>query len=245
MAGGDSAPVGSVPVGSVPVGSVPVGSVPVDKAVLRIGEARLLDRAVSAAAAAETIVVVGPRRPIEVFADRVVWTRERPAGSGPAAGIVHALALVVQSRVVVLAVDAPFTASAVPRLVDALAGEPQVALDGEGDTESAEAAMLVDASGRRQPLIACYATQALRRRAAGEVWTDRSVRALVDGLRVTEVTALGAESLDCDTPEDVEAARAVIGADAARAPGVGVPGVVPGRRCGSQTTTSAGAIPED
>ena len=182
-----------------------------DKATVRIGDAPLLDRAVMAVAGAETIVIVGPRRPVEDPGGRVVWTRERPAGSGPAAALVHALTLVRRPHVVVLAVDAPFTASAVPRLLEAVGvgAGTRDAVATRYAAEAPEAAMLVEETGRRQPLIACYVSEALRRRANGQRWIDRSVHSFVEGLRVVEVEALGAESLDCDTPDDVEKARSL------------------------------------
>ncbi len=64
----------------------------------------------------------------------VTFTVEDPAGSGPAAAIVQGLSFVDAATVVVLAADLPFAATAVPKLIGAVAG---------GD---ADAAMLVDDS---------------------------------------------------------------------------------------------------
>ncbi len=167
-----------------------------DKAMLDVDGRRLLDRAVAAVAGAQRVVVVGPPRaaePASEFATTVVWTSEDPPGGGPAAAIVHALAHVAAPTVVVLAVDAPFAASAIERLLGALPGH--------------EAAMLVDGSGRRQSLVAAYATAALRANASGESWTGRAVRDLVAGFSVAEVAASGEEALDCDTAEDLARAR--------------------------------------
>jgi molybdopterin-guanine dinucleotide biosynthesis protein A len=163
-----------------------------DKTGLDVGGASLLDRAADAVAAAARIVVVGQPRPV---GRSVVWTLEEPPGSGPAAALMAGLAGVEAEVVVVLAADLPFAATAVPRLVAALA------------TQTADATMLVDESGRRQPLLAAYATAALRARAADGPWADRSVRDLVAPLRVVEVTALPDEALDCDTPDDLALAR--------------------------------------
>lgn len=168
-----------------------------DKAMLAVGGVRLLARVVDAVADAGTVVVVGPRRPIgDVGRADVVWTSEQPPGRGPAAALVHGLAQVHADTVVVLATDVPFAASAVPRLLSALAAH--------------DAAMLVDESGRRQPLVAAYRSAALRARADAEDWADRSVRALVAGLDVVEVAAAGLEALDCDTPADLAAARSAV-----------------------------------
>ena len=164
-----------------------------DKAMLEVGGVRLLERVVDAVADARLVVVVGPRRQLTAAA-RVVWTREEPPGSGPAAAVAQGLTHVGAGVVVVLATDLPFAASAVPRLLAALADH--------------DAAMLVDQSGRRQPLVAAYRSVALRARTEAEAWADRSVRDLVAGLDVVGVSAAGLEALDCDTPADLDHARA-------------------------------------
>jgi len=163
-----------------------------DKASLDVGGVTLLDRVLAAVAAAQRVVVVGPRRPT---ASPVTFTTEEPAGCGPAAAIVHGLSLVVAPIVVVLAVDLPFAATAVPKLTEAL-GAAEVS-----------AAMLVDHAGRRQPLLAAYRTAALRGCAQGREWRGASVRSLVEALTVVEVAAVGGEALDCDTPEQLTSAR--------------------------------------
>ena len=163
-----------------------------DKARLDVGGITLLDRVLSAVADAQHRIVVGPRRPTDW---PVTFTVEEPAGSGPAAAIVHGLSLVDAPMVIVLAADMPFAATAVPKLIDALAGA------------QVDAAMLVDNAGRRQPLLAAYRTEALRRCSDGRDWRDVSVRALVEGLTVVEVVAVGDEALDCDTPEQLTAAQ--------------------------------------
>jgi len=163
-----------------------------DKAGLDVGGMTLLDRVLASVADAQHCAVVGPRRPT---AWPVTFSAEEPAGSGPAAAIVHGLSMVHAPIVVVLAADMPFAATAVPKLIDALAGG------------HADAAMLVDNSGRRQPLLAAYRTDALRRCADGRDWRGASVRALTEGLTVVEVAAAGDEALDCDTPEQLTAAR--------------------------------------
>jgi molybdopterin-guanine dinucleotide biosynthesis protein A len=172
-----------------------------DKAGLDVGGMTLLDRVLAAVGDAQRCVVVGPRRPT---ARSVTFTIEEPPGSGPAAAIVHGLSLVDAPTVVVLAADMPFVATAVPKLLAALT-RAQV-----------DAAMLVDVSGRRQPLLAAYRSAALRRCSEGRDWRGGSVRALTEGLRVVEVAAVGDEALDCDTPEQLTAAQ-----QAASSPPVG------------------------
>jgi molybdopterin-guanine dinucleotide biosynthesis protein A len=160
---------------------------------LAVGGATLFERAVAAVEAAGIMVVVGPRRPVDRAA---IFTTEMPAGSGPAAAIAHGLQFVTADVVVVLAADVPFAQTAVPRLVDALLAEP-----------AADAAMIVDANGRRQPLIAAYRLHSLRAVAGARDWTDQPVRALIETLEVVEISAVGPEALDCDTPEQLDAAR--------------------------------------
>ena len=170
----------------------------VDKAMLDVGGRRLLDRALSAVAGAGRVVVAGPHRPLPGAprAD-VEWLVEEPPGGGPAAAIVQALPLIAAPAVVVLAVDVPFAAPAIGRLLAALPGH--------------DAALLVDAGRRRQLLVAAYATAALRAAAGGSTWTGRAVRDLVAGLAVAEVAAEGLEALDCDTADDLVRARAGAG----------------------------------
>jgi molybdopterin-guanine dinucleotide biosynthesis protein A len=163
-----------------------------DKAGLDVGGITLLDRALAAVADAQRSIVIGPRRPT---ARPVTFTIEEPAGSGPAAAIVHGLSLVPAATVLVLAADMPFAATAVPKLIDALVGG------------HADAAMLVDDSGRRQPLLAAYRADALRRCSDGRDWRGASVRALTEALTVVEVAAVGDEARDCDTPEQLTAAQ--------------------------------------
>jgi molybdopterin-guanine dinucleotide biosynthesis protein A len=165
-----------------------------DKAALDVGGDTLLDRVLAAVAGAQRCVVVGPRRPT---AWPATFTVEEPAGSGPAAAIVHGLSLVDAPSVVVVAADMPFAATAVPKLLDALTGA------------DVDAAMLVDESGRRQPLLAAYRADALRRRAEGRDWRGASVRSLTEGLTVAEIAAVGDEALDCDTPDQLIAAQRV------------------------------------
>ncbi|QKW07712.1 molybdenum cofactor guanylyltransferase [Streptomyces sp. NA04227] len=96
-----------------------------DKPGLRVGGRRLLDRVLSASAAArETVVVAEPRatsRPVR-------WAREEPAGGGPVAALeagVRALAAQPSAPyVLVLSADLPFLdGESVERLLSALLTE--------------------------------------------------------------------------------------------------------------------------
>src|SRR4051794_19364435 len=57
-----------------------------DKLSLDVGGRSLLSRVIDAVAGAGRIVVVGPRRVVDTDVD-VVWCREQPEGSGPAAAL--------------------------------------------------------------------------------------------------------------------------------------------------------------
>jgi molybdenum cofactor guanylyltransferase len=143
----------------------------------------------------------------------VRWVREDPPGGGPVAGIAAALgALTPDVEVVVVgAGDAPFGGSAVPRLLAALEGP-------------VDAAVGVDPSGRRQPLLAAYRLPPLR--AAVEALDAAAgvpLRVLVDALRLADVPVTGREALDLDTPETLEVAARAQEQSSADVPGQGPP----------------------
>jgi molybdopterin-guanine dinucleotide biosynthesis protein A len=171
----------------------------VDKADLDIGGTTLLERAVDSVASSERLVVVANRRP---FARSVLWAREEPAGAGPVAATAAGMSQVRAPVVVVIACDMPmFSADTVRRLRTRLGtAGPEV-----------DAAMLVDENGRRQLLAAAYDRAALAEalNALGDV-RNQSMRALVELLKIVEVASLGAETLDCDTWDDVKRSQAML-----------------------------------
>jgi hypothetical protein len=123
----------------------------VDEASIEVGGRTLLDRTVDATVAAQEVVVVGARVPNP---RPVTWTRESPPRGGPVAGLlagVDALS-VPPDLVCVLAVDMPrVTPATMARLVEAVRAE------------EADAAVLVDAQDRQQPLAGVYRDDALSR----------------------------------------------------------------------------------
>ena len=172
-----------------------------DKAGLRVLGRTLLDRVADAVAGARQIVVVGVERPLDRPAR---WTRESPPGGGPVAALGSGLAVTDAARLVVLACDMPWvTEGTVRRLLGALeAGDPD---------RRAEAAMLVDQGRRRQPLAAAYHRDPLLTALAGlGEPSGRSMRALVGGMDVVEVAAMGNEALDCDTWIEVARSRRLL-----------------------------------
>ncbi|MFF8610631.1 NTP transferase domain-containing protein [Streptomyces sp. NPDC015346] len=171
----------------------------VDKPAVRVGGRALLDRVLAACRGAGRTVVVGGRR---ATVRPVVWAREEPPGQGPLAALDAGLRQVEAGTVLALSADLPFLdEGTVRQLLDALGADPD-----------AEAALLVDADGRDQPLVAAYRTEALRRElalitTAHGTLSGLPLRLLTQELRVTRVTAVPLASFDCDTWEDIAAAR--------------------------------------
>ncbi|MEW2285049.1 NTP transferase domain-containing protein [Streptomyces sp. NPDC047841] len=171
-----------------------------DKPGLRVGGRALLDRVLAACADAGTTVVVAAPRPT---ARPVRWAREEPPGGGPVAALEAGLRLTTAGHTVVLSADLPFLEKPVlRRLVSSL------------QETGADGALLTDADGRDQPLVAAYRTAALRREltalaAAHGGLGGLPLRRLTGALRLTRVTDPRA-SFDCDTWDDIATARARI-----------------------------------
>ncbi|MFD5253174.1 NTP transferase domain-containing protein [Streptomyces bobili] len=171
-----------------------------DKPGVRVGGRALLDRVLGACSEAGATVVVADPRPT---ARPVRWAREDPPGAGPVAALGAGLRHSTADTVVVLSADLPFLAADTVRRLLA-------ALEGQG----AEGALLTDADGRDQPLVAAYRTSALRRELAalGEEHGGLAglpLRRLTAGLDLTRVPDPVA-SFDCDTWDDIATARARI-----------------------------------
>ncbi|MCX5247492.1 molybdenum cofactor guanylyltransferase [Streptomyces sp. NBC_00201] len=171
-----------------------------DKPGVRVGGRALLDRVLAACADARRTVVVADARPT---ARPVLWAREDPPGGGPLAALGAGLHHTTAEQLVVLSADLPFLGAAtVRRLLTAL-----------GASRS-DGVLLTDADGRDQPLVAAYRAHALRRGLAalatehGEL-TGLPLRRLTAALDLTRVPDPVA-SFDCDTWDDIAAARARI-----------------------------------
>ncbi|MFD7981454.1 DUF6457 domain-containing protein, partial [Streptomyces sp. NPDC059749] len=146
----------------------------------------------SPAAPSRAAATSGPAAP-----SRAAATPAPAATSGPSPAPRPAAPVVL-----VLSADLPFFGvGAARRLVRALEGAP-----------GSEGAVMVDAEGREQPLVAVYRVEALRRELerAGPVLGGLPLRRVVGRLRVERVAAEGSASFDCDTWEDIATARARI-----------------------------------
>ncbi|MCF2537729.1 MULTISPECIES: NTP transferase domain-containing protein [Streptomyces] len=173
----------------------------VDKPGLRVGGRALLDRVLGACADARVTVVVADPRPT---ARPVRWAREDPPGGGPLAALDAGLRHTDADTVVVLSADLPFLHEATVRTLLATLG---AAPDAAG-------ALLTDADGRDQPLVAAYRAPALRRELAAltrehGALTGLPLRRLTGALDLTRVPDPVA-SFDCDTWDDLATARARI-----------------------------------
>ncbi|WP_017240337.1 NTP transferase domain-containing protein [Streptomyces sp. SS] len=173
-----------------------------DKPGVRVGGRTLLDRVLAACPDAGRTVVVGDPRPT---VRPVRWTREEPPGGGPLAALDAGVRETEADVLLVLSADLPFLDDATVRRLSA-------ALD---DAPEAEVALLTDAEGRDQPLVAAYRSGPLRRELArlghehGGL-ADLPLRGLTRVLRSVRVAAESQASFDCDTWEDIAVARARI-----------------------------------
>nr|WSZ97156.1 molybdenum cofactor guanylyltransferase [Streptomyces sp. NBC_00857] len=173
----------------------------IDKPGVRVGGRALLDRVLAACEGAARTVVVGGRRPT---VRPVCWAREEPPGGGPLAALDEGVRRADAATVLVLSADLPFLGTeTVHRLIEAL------------DASGREAALLTDADGRDQPLVAAYRTEPLRRELAllateyGSL-SGLPLRLLSQELDLARVDAGPLASFDCDTWKDISTARARI-----------------------------------
>jgi molybdopterin-guanine dinucleotide biosynthesis protein A len=175
----------------------------VDKMTLDVGGHQLLDRVLLSVRLASRVVVAGPSRELQVGHPELCWVTEDPPGGGPVAGLAAGLELLAQSDhaadvVAVLAGDLPFVdEDIVGRLQAALSADSQVV-----------GAVLVDATGRDQPLISVWRAEPLRSAMPAEPAGSPVWRVLAP-LSVTRV-GCGQPMLDCDTPYELDLARSLV-----------------------------------
>ncbi|MEU3001165.1 MULTISPECIES: DUF6457 domain-containing protein [unclassified Streptomyces] len=172
-----------------------------DKPGVRVGGRSLLDRVLAACDGAARSVVVGDRR---ATVRPVAWTREVPQGGGPLAALGAGLRLTTADRVLVLSADLPFLGRVTVDTLLAAAGQP-----------GREGALCIDPDGRDQPLVAVYRAEPLRRELAliateyGSL-AGLPLRILTAELDLARIEAGPDAAFDCDTWDDIAAARARI-----------------------------------
>lgn len=176
-----------------------------DKPGVAVGGRPLIERVAAAAGEAERLIVAGPPR---AGLPGALVVREDPPGAGPVPAMAAALPEVRAPWVALLAGDLPFlTAADLGALDDALRG-----------ASGAAGAVLVDDGGREQWLISLWETARLRE--ALEAYSGASLGGLLGPLEPLRVAVGGSRGrpsgrpapwLDCDTAEDLAAARAAAG----------------------------------
>src|SRR5699024_8560274 len=134
-----------------------------DKAALPVAGTPMLQRALAACRGAQQVIVVG-QPPVPPGVSQV---QEDPPGGGPVAGIVAGLGQVEAPWTLVLAVDQPDAARAVPGLLAAAISEKRA--DGGAErSASAEASPRADASAEASPRASASAEASPRASASAE-----------------------------------------------------------------------------
>ncbi|WP_051393047.1 molybdenum cofactor guanylyltransferase [Glycomyces arizonensis] len=173
------------------------------KSELVVDGITILERMLAACVDAACSVVVGARPPTAgPLPEGVLAVLEDPPGSGPARAVASGLEAVPADceRVVILPGDLPFMCPEALRLLMRRADEAGA---GTG-------ALYCDDAGRRQWLCGVWPTAAVRANAARAMPGDPA-RSLFNGIEVEGVywEQTGPPPwFDCDTPEDLEQARA-------------------------------------
>jgi molybdenum cofactor guanylyltransferase len=165
------------------------------KPQLVVGDRTILAAVLAAVADAAQRVVVGPPQPVP---DGVLVVREQPPGGGPVAALRAGLEHVTADVVAVLAGDLPF-------LTPELVGDLRARLTGDG-------VLVIDDAGRDQLLLGVWRTARLRA-ALPEAVAHVPLRRVLAPLEVRRLRPSVADGApppwtDCDTPADLDRARA-------------------------------------
>jgi len=168
-----------------------------DKTREPLGASTVLDHLLAALPSGWPVLCVGEERPT---CRPVGWAREEPPGGGPVAALAAGLRRVTTQACVVVAGDMPFAGPAAADLAAALEDSPDV-----------DAVVGSDGTGRSQPLLAAYRTEALLA-ALPEDPAGARLMAVLDRLRTTTLELPAPRTLDVDTPEALARARHIVGA---------------------------------
>ena len=209
-----------------------------DKPGLAVGGTAMLVSVAQAAVSAGTrrLIIVGPQRAGTVqdslaraaasLPGSMVCVREEPPGSGPLAALRRGLTEVSAPWLALLAADLPFLAGAdlTGMLAAGLTGDEACGEVGDevgdhGPGAGQAGVVLVDDDGRPQWLAGVWRAGPLRTALLG--YGGRSLHGLLAPLDPVPmrlpVAGPGAPWLDCDTPDDLAAARRAFSAFSARA----------------------------
>lgn len=167
----------------------------VDKAAIVVGGAAVLDRVLAVVPRPVPVVVVGPEHPT---ARPIRFTREEPAGGGPAAAVAAGIAVLRQEPA--LSSGALVGIWAVDH-VGVAAEAWSVLADAAG---AAGVGACLRTAGRLQYGVSVVPLEALTAAVASRpTWHNASLRALLDPLLVEFVDARADEARDIDTLEDL------------------------------------------
>lgn len=168
-----------------------------DKTREPLGAGTVLDHLLAALPAGWPVVCVGEERPT---CRPVTWAREDPPGGGPVAALAAGLRHVPTPTCVVVAGDMPFAGPGAADLAAALQHSPEE-----------DAVVGTDGTGRAQPLLAAYRSDALRA-VLPEDPAGARLMDVLDRLHTTALELPAPRTLDVDTPEALARARHIVGA---------------------------------
>lgn len=171
-----------------------------------VGGMTLLDRTLSGLPVDALVVCVGPEVPTT---RSVRWVADDPPFTGPLTAVAAGVAtLPADVRTVVLVGgDMPDAGRAVAALLEAQCAPPAAA-----DSAAGVCAVVVDSTGRLQPLLTAWPIEALRGRLDALAPTEgRALSALLDGVSLRRVVDIWGATLDVDSAADLVAARARLG----------------------------------
>ncbi len=160
-----------------------------DKLGARLHGSTVLETVIGSLPASWPVVVVGPPRDC---GRPVTWTREKPAGGGPLAGVAAGVLRVRTRLVAVVAGDMPYAGPALERLVAALRTAPP----------EVGGVVATDEGGFANPLLAAYRTAAVRA-ALPNPASNRPAKLLLEVPHL-EVAVTGPAGRDVDTPADLD-----------------------------------------
>ncbi|HPU13861.1 MAG TPA: NTP transferase domain-containing protein [Aeromicrobium sp.] len=161
-----------------------------DKMLLQVRGQSLLQHAVASVASASQVAIVGPARAVKLDRE-VIWTREEPQFSGPAAAIAagfDALNLGRGDEVVILPTDLVNPAELVAALLGAEAN-----------------CVATDPAGFRQWACCRLVAEDLAAAIAQvDDLANASIRQLLNPIDLTEIQVSGRVCTDLDTEEDAK-----------------------------------------